>query len=293
MLEWQEELKDAKDFMESLKIDLFIDEVFVFTPKGAVFDLPIGATPVDFAYRVHTEVGHRTVGARVNGRLVPLDFKLRNGDIIEIVTGKKDAPSRDWLRFVRTAGAKVKIRNWFKRQLPTEKEVVEQLPVAKEAPVLPAVAAPRPRGRGKSAIKVSGLENVLVRFSKCCHPIPGEKIIGYVTLGKGVSIHRSDCHNVVGHDLAKDKLVKVSWNLDSEMLFPAEIEIESFDRVGVFKDILNQISETKTNVAAAKVKTKRGNSAFLDLTVDVRDKDHLDRVIAAIKKVSDVYDVKR
>ncbi|MBI5399783.1 bifunctional (p)ppGpp synthetase/guanosine-3',5'-bis(diphosphate) 3'-pyrophosphohydrolase [Candidatus Saganbacteria bacterium] len=292
MLEWQEELKDAKDFMESLKTDLFIDEVFVFTPKGAVFDLPIGATTIDFAYRVHTEVGHRVVGARVNGRLVPLDFKLNNGDIVEVLTGKKDSPSRDWIRFVKTAGARVKIRNWFKKQQPIEKEAVEpQLAEKEAAPLLSA--APRSRVRAKSAVTVSGLENVLVRFSKCCHPIPGEKIVGYVTLGKGVAIHRFDCPNIIGHELPKDKLVKAAWNRQNEVLFSTEIEIESFDRVGVFKDILHQIAEIKTNVSAAKVKTKRGSSAFLNITVDIKDKDHLERVIAAIKKVPDVYEVKR
>jgi guanosine-3',5'-bis(diphosphate) 3'-pyrophosphohydrolase len=293
MLEWQNELKDAKDFMESLKIDLFVDEVFVFSPKGDVFGLPIGATPVDFAYRVHTEVGHRTVGARVNGRIVPLDFKLRNGDIVEVLTGKKDNPSMDWLRFIKTAAARVKIRNWFKKQRGIQKMEAAQAVVAAEVPKIKQWLVPRPRVRAKSAVTVSGLENVLVRFSRCCRPIPGEEIVGFITRGRGIAIHRKDCANMVEQEVPKEKIVKVEWNPASEMLFPVDIGIEAFDRVGVLKDILAQIAEAKTNVSAAKVSTRRGSSAFLRLTVDVKNAEHLDRVISAIRSVSDVYDVHR
>jgi GTP pyrophosphokinase len=293
MLEWQEELKDAKDFMESLKIDLFIDEVFVFTPKGAVFGLPIGSTPIDFAYRVHTEVGHRAVGAKVNGRIVPLDHHLGNGDIVEILTGKKNNPSQDWLRFVKTAGARVKIRNWHKKQRGFEKVEAAKAIVAQEEQKVKPMLVPRPRVKPKAAVTVSGLENVLVRFSRCCRPIPGEEIIGFITRGRGITVHRRDCSNVVGQEVPKERIIKVDWNPKSQMLFPVEIEIEAFDRVGVLKDILAQIAEIKTNVSAAHVSTKRGSSAFLSLTVDVRDTKHLDQVISAIRKVSDVYDIHR
>jgi GTP pyrophosphokinase len=293
MLDWQNELKDAKDFMESLKIDLFVDEVFVFTPKGDVFGLPIGATPVDFAYRVHTEVGHRTVGARVNGRIVPLDFKLRNGDIVEILSSKKDNPSQDWLRFVKTAAARVKIRNWFKKQKGVEKVEAAKAVIATEESKVKPLLVPRPRVKAKSAVTVSGLENVLVKFSRCCRPIPGEEILGFITRGRGITVHRKDCPNIVRQEIPRERIVKVEWNPKSEMLFPVDIEIEAFDRVGVLKDILAQIVETKTNVSAAKVSTRRGSSAFLRLTVDVKDCAHLDRVISAIRRVSDVYDVQR
>jgi GTP pyrophosphokinase len=293
MLEWQSELKDARDFMESLKIDLVVDEVFVFTPKGLVIDLPVGATPVDFAYRVHTEVGHRCMGAKVNGRIVPLDSTLKNGDIVEIITGKKDSPSKDWLGFVRTTGARVKIKNWFKRQKGETKPEAVTPPAVREAVVAEPLLVPRPRVKVKSAIKVAGLENVMVKFSKCCYPIPGEEILGFVTKGKGIGIHRSDCANLIHQEVDPAKLVKVEWNLESGQIFPVEIEVEAFDRVGVFKDILAQISETGTNVSAAKVSTKRGSSAFLRLVVDVRDASHLAQVIQAICKVSDVYEVVR
>ena len=293
MLEWQDELKDAKDFMESLKIDLFVDEVFVFTPKGDVFGLPIGSTPIDFAYRVHTEVGHRAVGVRVNGRIVPLDHELSNGDIIEVLTAKKDNPSQDWLRFVKTAAARVKIRNWFKKQKGIRKVEAARAIVAEEEPKVKPLLVPRPRVKAKSAVTVSGLENVLVRFSRCCRPIPGEDIVGFITRGRGITVHRRDCPNVVGQKIPQERIVKVDWNPKSEMLFPVDIEIEAFDRVGVLKDILAEIAETKTNVSAARVSTKRGSSAFLRLTVDIKDTTHLERVVSAIKGVSDVYGVRR
>ncbi len=292
MLEWQDELKDAKDFMESLKIDLFADEVFVFTPKGDVHGLPMGSTPIDFAYRVHTEVGHRAVGAKVNGRIVPLNFKLRSGDIVEILTGKKDNPSLDWLRFVKTA-ARIKIRNWFKKQRGIERVEAARAVVAEEEEKVKPLMVPRPKVKAKVAVTVSGLENVLVRFSKCCRPIPGEEIVGFITRGRGIAVHRKDCENIVEQEIPQDKLIKVDWNPESEMLFPVEIEVEAFDRVGVLKDILAQIAETKTNVSAAKVSTKRGSSAFLCLTVDIKDTKHLDKVLKAIRTVSDVYEAHR
>ena len=292
MLEWQDELKDARDYMESLKVGLFVDEVFLFTPKGNVIGLPVGSTPIDFAYRVHTEIGHRTVGAKVNGRIVPLDFKLKSGDIVEVLTGKKDSPKQDWLRFVKTAGARVKIRNWLKKQNKFEKEEVKP-EIAEEREKVQPLLAPRPRRRAKTAVKVSGLENVLVRFSKCCSPIPGEKIIGFITKGRGVALHCYDCQNISRQDIPREKMVKVTWNPDIDAYFPIEIEIEAFDRVGVLKDILAEISETGTNVSAVKEAAVRGSTAFIRLTVDVKDVKHLDRVMLAVRKVADVYDVRR
>ncbi|MDD4179215.1 MAG: bifunctional (p)ppGpp synthetase/guanosine-3',5'-bis(diphosphate) 3'-pyrophosphohydrolase [Candidatus Margulisbacteria bacterium] len=292
MLDWQSELKDAKDFIESLKIDLVVDEVFVFTPKGDVFGLPAHATPIDFAYRVHTEVGHRCTGAKVNGRIVPLDSELHNGDIVEIMTGKKDAPSRDWLGFIRTTGARVKLKRWLKEQMGEERGEELSAPAAAKE-IVPPKPAVRSRARAKTSVIVSGLSNILVRFSKCCFPVPGEPIVGYVSQGKGIAIHRVGCHNLEGQKFAPAKAVKVEWNLESGQLFSVGIEVEAYDRVGVFKDILEQVSETGTNVSAARVSTKRGTSAFLRLTVDVRDIDHLEQVLAAIRKVPDVYNVIR
>jgi GTP diphosphokinase / guanosine-3',5'-bis(diphosphate) 3'-diphosphatase len=292
MLDWQSELKDAKDFMENLKTDLVVPEVFVFTPKGDVFALPVNSTPIDFAYRIHTQVGHRCVGAKVNGRIASLDELLHNGDIVEIVTGKKDNPKTDWLSFAKTAGARIRIKKWFKEQRGAE-EVVETPVAAKEEEAVKPMLVPRPKVSAKTSVTVSGLENILTRFSRCCYPIPGDEIVGFVSQGKGIAIHRRDCPTLALLAPAAEKAVRVEWNPSIDQLFPVEVEVEAFDRVGVFKDILTQVSETGTNVSAAKVSTKRGSSAFLKLVVDVRNLEQLSVVAAAIRKVSDVYDVVR
>jgi GTP pyrophosphokinase len=355
MLEWQTELKDAKDFMDGLKIDLFVDEVFVFTPKGDVHQLPLGATPIDFAYHIHTEVGHRCTGSKVNGRIVSLSYRLRNGDIVEVVTGKIDNPSLDWLNFVKTTAARTKIKSWLKKRKRNEsvergrrvleeelkklrlhpKNVLTQENIvfltkeskAKNEDDLYALmgygeisafdcarkirsrlpGAPpyeeqqiklslkgRPRKKKVvQGIKVSELENVLVRFSKCCKPLPGDEIVGYVTKGRGVAIHRKDCLGLLKLKPKKERLVRVEWDLSADIYYPVEIEVEAFDRVGVFKDVLAQISESKTNVSEAEVRTKRGSSAFLKIVVDVKDTEHLNKVLSAVREVSDVYEAGR
>jgi GTP diphosphokinase / guanosine-3',5'-bis(diphosphate) 3'-diphosphatase len=359
ILDWQKDMSNAKDFMESLKIDLFTDEVFVFSPKGAVHALPVSSTPVDFAYTVHTEVGHRCTGARVNSKIVPLDYKLKNGDIVEIITGKTDNPSMGWLNFVKTSAARTKIKSLFKKEkseenlarghssldeelrkfelepsqvliseitpallkefsVPNLDELLIQIGygelspyvVAKKARALwekhhgvapteeeliqPTLApAAKRKGKKNIGVQVAGATNILIKFSKCCRPLPGEEIVGFVTKGKGVTVHKADCPNVVQSSETKGKFVKVEWVPGPEQVFPVEIEIEAFDRVGVIHDVLEKIAETKTNVGAANIKTKRGSVAVLKMIVDVRDSSHLSNVIKMIKSVSDVYNVGR
>jgi len=355
MLETQTELKDARDFMDSLKIDLFVDEVFVFTPKGQVIQLPLSATPVDFAYHVHTEVGHRCTGAKVNGRIVPLDYQLKNGEIIGILTGKADNPSLDWLNFAKTSGARTKIKSWFKKRKREEsivrgrgaledevrklrlhpKEALtlgnidwlvsefkvsnsdelyadigfgeisafdcarrlrDKIPGAvkiEKEEVSPFIQT-RPRKRKIiHGIKVAGMEGILIRTAKCCKPLPGDEIVGFVTKGRGVSIHRKDCSNIQRSKPEFEKMVKVDWDLTADIFYPIEIEVEAFDRVGVLHDILEKISETKTNVASVDIKTKKGSTAYLKIVVDVKNLGQLQNVCQAIRKVADVYDVSR
>jgi len=354
MLDTQTELKDARDFMDSLKIDLFVDEVFVFTPKGQVIQLPLLSTPVDFAYHVHTEVGHRCTGAKVNGRIVPLDYQLKNGEIVEILTGKVDNPSLDWLNFVKTSAARAKIKSWFKKRKrgesiergrealeeelrkmrihPAEalkeenlKELVEQFkaksledlyagigygevsafdcarrlrekfPEAKsEEEEIKKGLPSRPRKRKiVHGIKVTGLEGILVKISRCCRPLPGEEIMGLVTKGRGVAVHRKDCTNLVNAKIDKKRLVKVEWDMSADIYYPVEIEVETFDRVGVLHDVLEKIADKKVNVSSANIKTKRGSIMFLKLVVDVLNLEQLKQAISAIREVADVYDVKR
>ncbi|OGC37049.1 hypothetical protein A3J90_08325 [candidate division WOR-1 bacterium RIFOXYC2_FULL_37_10] len=293
MLETQTELKDAKDFMDSLKINLFIDEIFVFTPRGKVIQLPIDATPVDFAYHVHTEVGHRCTGAKVNGRIVALDCKLKSGDIVEIITGKVDAPSRGWINFVKTSGARAKIKSWLKKFKQEDNLIAEEVKTAKKEKTEIRLSVKRPRKRKiVHGVKVSGLSGIMIKIARCCKPLPGDEIIGFVTQGKGVAIHRKDCSSLLRNKPDIAKLVNVEWDMAADIYYPMEIEIEAFDRVGVLKDILTQIAETKTNVSSASTKTKRGNIAFLRLMVDVKNVDQLQKVINAVRSVSDVYEVR-
>ncbi len=357
ILDWQKDASSARDFMESLKIDLFTDEVFVFTPKGAVHALPVDSTPVDFAYMVHTEVGHRCTGVKVNGKIVPLDYRLKNGDIVEVTTSKTDRPSIDWLNFVKTSAARTKIKSFFKKQKKEEnvergrgmlneeirkmmlepsaviagvetgkfnnefnvsgfEEMLEKIGYGELSPFVVAkrfrslwekkhgvapleeetikpMLTARRKVKRKAGITVAGMTNVLIRFSKCCRPIPGEDIIGFVTKGRGVAVHKADCPNVVKEKEAQKKLVNVEWSGDTEILYPVEIEVEAFDRVGVLHDILEKIAETKTNVSAATVKTKKGSSAILKLVVDVNDLPHLSNVLKQIRSVADVYSASR
>ncbi|HTY12725.1 MAG TPA: bifunctional (p)ppGpp synthetase/guanosine-3',5'-bis(diphosphate) 3'-pyrophosphohydrolase [Candidatus Omnitrophota bacterium] len=355
MLETQTELKDARDFMDSLKIDLFVDEVFVFTPKGQVIQLPLGATPIDFAYHVHTEVGHRCTGAKVNGRIVPLDYPLKNGEIVEILTGKSDNTTLDWLNIVKTSGARAKIKSWFRKRKRDEsiirgrealEEEVKKLrlhpkevltvecidwlvkeskakshddlyadigygeisafdsarkvrdripgaPKVEKEEAQPFVQAKPRKRKIIHGLRIAGMDGILTRISKCCKPLPGDDIIGVVTRGRGVAIHKTDCGTLQRSDPGKERLVKVEWDLTADIFYPVEIEVEAFDRVGVLKDILEKISETKTNVSSADIKTKRGSTMFLKLVIDIKNIEHLQQVCAAIRKVADVYDVSR
>jgi len=355
VLEWQQEMKDAREFMESLKIDLFDDEVFVFTPNGDVIDLPAGATPVDFAYRIHTEVGNKCVGAKVNGKIVPLSYVLKNGDKVEILTSKQSmGPSWDWLSFVKTSSAKSRIRQWFKKERREEnlqrgKELIEkeckrlgfethqlaceeylehvsarmnfmsvedllaavgyggvsaQQVVSKlkeewkkehkgEVLVVPEVVKPRatPKTAG-DAVQVRGTSNVLVRFSRCCNPVPGDPIIGYITRGRGVSVHRIDCPNIKAED-EHHRLIEVTWADGQEAYYPVEIEVSAVDRPGLLSEVATIMAEMKTNIISAKAKTKKNSDALIDLVIEIKDLEELNRITKQISRIRDVVAVRR
>jgi GTP pyrophosphokinase len=348
LIEWQGEMKDSEEFMETLKIGLFVDEVFVFTPKGDVKSLPAGATPVDFAYSIHTTLGHQCSGAKVNNRLVPLDYQLKNGDIVQIVSSKQDAgPSRDWLKFVKTSKAKNRIRQWLREQHREEniqigRDLIERelrkqnyevhenlrlevlLEAAKKlgfsnihdllAAVGDAKVTPnmvigklglekevepepkpelevkrRPR-RMNQGVRVKGVENLLVRFSKCCNPVPGDQIIGFITRGKGVSIHRSDCPNLTGEE--QERIIEVEWDHDVKGTYPVDIEIEGSDRVNLLTDIMNAISEMNLYLNAAKARTKKG-TAFINLTLEISHSEQIQSIFKKVKKVEGVHHIYR
>jgi GTP pyrophosphokinase len=358
LIEWQNDLKDAQEYIENLKDNLFEDDVYVFTPKGDVISLSRGATPVDFAYRIHTEVGHHMKGARVNDRWTVLDTSLHNGDIVEIITSKSSHPSLDWLNFVVTPSARHRIRQWFKRSRREEniargrdllekelgksgleallksepmlrvaqlcnyhsvedllvglgygevtlsqalnrlREVNKSQPENLTCPETAFIAqttarqAPTPSSTSKSPI--AGVEGMLYYIAGCCHPLPGESIIGVVTRGaRGIAIHRQGCHNV--DDVPGERLIPVSWNpVDGRsQTYPVDLLIEVIDRVGVFRDILSRLSDQNINVRNAGVKTSLGKPALISLSIDIRDHQQLEYVIQQIKNMSDVLDIRR
>jgi GTP pyrophosphokinase len=359
LLDWQNDLKDAQEYLESIKDDLFDSEVYVFTPQGDVVSLGRGATPVDFAYRIHTEVGNHCAGARVNGRMVTLDTPLKNGDIVEIMTQKNSHPSLDWLNFVVTNGARNRIRQWYKRSHREEnvargrdmlerelgkngfeallksapmlataercnyhsvedllaalgygeitlnltlnrlREAVKaQQPIAADPEIVlppPIKSLPAPSSNNKSPI--CGVEGLLYHLAGCCTPVPGEAILGVVTRGsRGISIHRQGCLNV--EQVPGDRLVPVTWNVMNEecgrpQTYPVDIQIEVIDRVGVLKDILSRLTDNTINVRNAQVKTFPDQTAIIDLGIDIRDHEQLERTFAQIKKLSDVLNLRR
>jgi GTP pyrophosphokinase len=347
----QESFRDPGEFMENVRIDLFPDEVYVFTPKGDIRALPKGATPVDFAYLIHTEVGQKCVGAKVNGQMVSLPYQLRTGDIVEIVTAKNHTPSKDWLKFVKTIKARSKIRQWIKAQ---EKErsislgremlekafrkeklnfitlsktdpmsaVVESLGVknlddlvanvgyGKVTPLQvlrPFMAKPQAEGsraslleklisrvrkkKPRAGVLVKGVEDILIKFGKCCQPVPGDAIIGYITQGYGVTVHRASCVNALR--TSPERQIEVEWNTESADRYPVKIQILSYDRVGLLADVVSSISKFGANILNASSETKETQMVESFFTISVEDKEHLEKILSAVKKVKHVQDARR
>ena len=358
MMDWLKDMADPREFMDSLKIDLSGGRVFVFTPKGDVVNLPLGATPVDFSYAIHTEVGHRTVGAKVGGKLVPLDYELRTGDTVDILTSKAqgEGPSQDWLQFVQTPRARSKIRQWFtrgrredaldqgkdalqrlmrKQNLPfkrlatqdTLSQVAGELKYAKledlyvalgEGQVSPQSVVARisrlltghteedvtevPLARpvkigGKQdigqGVVVKGLPDVWVRLSRCCTPVPGDEIMGFVTKGQGVSVHRTDCPNVKSLREAPERIIEVTWSEGKPTSFTVAIQVEALDRTRLLSDVATVLSDSHVNILSANSSTGKDRITRLRFTFEMADIAHLSSVLAAVKRVESVYDAYR
>ncbi len=358
LLEWQGDSRDPKEFMESLKIDLFTDEVFVFTPKGDVIDLPKGATPLDFAYAIHSAVGNRCIGAKANGKIVPLDCPLKTGDIVEILT-TRDAgrgPSRDWLKIVRTSQAKNKIRQWFKKERREEniekgRESLEReakrqgytlssliqsawmdsilkkygfasvedlyaalgyggVPVnhvltrlideyrkanKEQFPedIVKETRSGKEESPSDNGIHVKGIDNVMIRFAKCCNPVPGDPVIGYITRGRGVSVHRADCVNLSDGSVDPKRMIEVNWVGEHKASYNTEIQIVARDRPSILADITNAVAEIKLNVTAINARTARNKIIVINMNMDIQDTQQLDKVIKYLKRLQDVVDVFR
>jgi len=355
--DWQAETSDPGEFLDSLRFEIGAKEVYVFTPQGKVIGLPAGATPVDFAYAVHTEVGHRTMGAKVNGRLVPLESVLNSGDSVEVFTSKNPdaAPSQDWLNFVKSTRARNKIRAWFTRErrdeaieqgkdaiaramrkqnLPLQKlmtqdtlaEVASQMRYEDVSALYAAVGEGHistqsvlekvlaslhteaetdeefeftPKGRSRtlknsdSGVLVRGAPDVLVKLAKCCTPVPGDEVVGFVTRGTGVSVHRSDCHNVASLRSEPERMIDVEWAPTSKSLFLVQIQVEALDRSGLLSDVTRVLSENHVNILSAAVSTSSERLALSRFVFEMGDVTHLDRLLNAVRRIDAVYDVYR
>ncbi|MET3682513.1 GTP pyrophosphokinase [Alkalibacillus flavidus] len=360
ILEWQNETNDAEEFMESLKVDFFSDMVYVFTPNGDVIELPSGSVPLDFAYRIHTEVGNKTVGAKVNGKIEPLDYQLQTGDIVEMLTSKHSyGPSEDWIKITQTSQAKNKIKQFFKKQRRdenvergkdiidkelknlelspkevlveeniqnaidklhinsledlyaavgyqgittqqainrlTEKIAKEEKAEDLENSLIEAQQEMETKRQKKTGIgvNVKGMDNLMVRLSKCCTPVPGDPIIGFITKGRGVSVHRTDCPNIKNED--QNRLIDVEWEDVNRQRknYSVDLEISGFDRNGLLNEILQVVNETNTDIVAVSGKSDKNKMATINLTILIQNVDHLKRIVERIKHIRDVFTVQR
>lgn len=361
MLEWQKEIKDTKEFMETLKIDLLVDEVYVFTPKGDVIDLPVESTPIDFAYKIHSHIGNKCVGAKINGRIVALDYKLQNGDIVEIITSTNaNGPSRDWLKIVKSNHTKNKIKQWFKKEKreenilkgrellekevkrhgytasvilkpewletvtknlslhsvedmycsvgygglsanqvilklkeeynrvykPEDKDIIAELEDKLQKPEIK-------RKVSSTGIKVKGIDNIMIRFAHCCNPVPGDDVFGYITKGRGVSIHRKNCPNANEFLKESEKLIEVEWNEVAKVSYNADIEIRAYDRKGLLVEITSMIDDSKININSFYSRTTKDRMAVMNFILEIHDVEQLNKLIRKFKRIEGVVDVFR
>ncbi len=349
MVEWQKDLSDSKQFLDSVKVDLFPDVVYVFTPKGDVKEMMRGATPVDFAYSIHTEIGNQCVGAKVNGKMVPLRYQFKSGDTVEVITNTNHVPSKDWLKFVKTPRARAKLKHVIKTEerrrsheighkliekefhrigtsitavnkLENLRHVLNEYSVKDidELSVLVGYGKVSPRQilkklfpesvekeetkekeespkrvRVPGGVKVRGIDDILVHFSKCCNPVPGDKIIGYITRGRGISIHTPACPNIDELDYDKERLVQVDWDTTEPITYPVRISVSTIDRPGVLASVSASITSSGANISHAEISTTEDKRAILNFVVDVKDLAHLERVIQKVEQVRGVEQVRR
>ncbi len=348
LMEWQKEMADNRQFMDSIKMDLYQDVVYIFTPKGDVKELIKDSTPVDFAFSIHTEVGNRCVGAKVNGKIVPLKYQLSSGDVVEIITSPTHVPSRDWLKFVRTAKAKARIKHWIKieetkRSLDIGRKALEReirrhnlsttetfkseklLAVAREMGFENIEDLLADIGYGKvspqqiinhllpeeslkeglkekvvkkigikpEGIKVNGINDILIHLSKCCNPVPGDNIIGFITRGRGLSIHTVDCPNIDELDYDKERMVDVGWDVKGAGTHPVKISVLTVDKPGLLANVSASITSAEANISHAEIKTTEEKKAVLNFVVEITNTKHLEKVLKNIEKVEGVLQARR
>ena len=352
LVEWKHDIVDARVFLDSVKTDIFQDQVYVFTPRGDIIEMAAGATPIDFAYHVHTEVGNRCRGAKINCNIVPLDYRLKTGERIEILTAKKGGPSRDWLNpslgLVRTARAREKIRNWFKHQERAEAiadgravlerelrrigfdlrdtnfeelakffnyksvddflealghedlsattvsvKLLEAERAKHELPPLELPTVRPPLKPPETKIAFDGVGNLLHNLAHCCNPLPGDEVIGFITRGRGITIHRRDCRNMLNMDLERERIINVDWRKSDQAAYPVLVQIRAFDRAGLLHDISGVVAENGVSMSAANVVTSKYHTALINATLEISSADQLTRILAKIDRVPNVIEARR
>lgn len=354
LLEWQTDAKDSREFMETLKVDFFSDRVYVFTPKGDVKEFVQGATPLDFAYGIHSEIGNRCIGAKVNGKIVPLTYNLQSGDIVEIITSASSkGPSRDWLKIVKTTQAKNRIRNWIRKEYKEEniikgrdmlekeakrrgyelktlfkpqwlKELYKKFTLQTPEDMYAAVGyggittsqilhrlieeyrkehrpedekqpvQPRARKAGEtSGITVVGYDDMVVRFAKCCNPVPGDNVVGYITRGRGVSVHRSDCSNVTSADFESGRMIQVKWTLSEHSSYNVEVQVTADDRSGLMAEVTNKLYQMGVSITSVNARMGKNRTAFMVFGFEITETAQLEAVIKGLKAIDGVQDVFR
>ena len=360
LLEWHRDLRDPREFIETVKMDVFADEVFVFTPRGDVIDLPAGSIPIDFAYRIHTDVGHRCVGAKINGKIVPLEYKLTNGDIVDIITAKQgNGPSRDWLNIVGSSETRNKIRQWFKKEKREENiakgremiereskklgyewrdlvkgdrisEVAKKLNISSEddlfegigyggvtlhgviaklielykkelkSSTTPDVSAmlaelkpKRLKNKVSHGILVKGESGLMVRLARCCNPLPGDVIVGYITRGRGVSVHRADCLNILNNSEEYERMIEVNWDIPGDTLYRVSIEIIGTDRHNLLSDVMMVAADAKINVGSLNARVQKNKTANINMDIDIGNLSQLEHIMNKMRRIQDVYSVHR
>jgi len=297
--DWRTELNDTREFMRSLKMDLYLDEVFVFTPKGKILRLGKGSTPIDFAYAIHSEVGNHCSGARINNKMVPLKTILNNGDIVEIITNLNKHPSDSWLKFVRSANARNKIRNWLKRQ-KSEESRVETLPADKaddntrteQFAIQQTDLHKYQRSRDKNEIIVDGNNNVPIRLAQCCQPIPGDPVVGFISKGKKISVHKRGCPALSKLNIEPDRFISVVWS-DTQHMYPVKILIQAINRKNLLAEVTNEIANLKISINKFEASENKGGYALIKIVIEVKSLDHLNFVIEKLKKIRDVVEVEK
>jgi GTP pyrophosphokinase len=293
-------IQDSREFLRELKMDLYEDEIFVFTPKGKIVKLAKGATPVDFAYAIHSEVGSQCAGAKVNGSIMPLKTELKSGDIVEIITSKKAHPSESWLKFVKSSNARYKIRSWLRKDRESVKKPEPEEAPGRKSEKTAHVSIPDTElfkvrtavKQNKTALSIAGTAGVLIKLSQCCQPIPGDDVVGFITRGRGITVHKKSCPQLARLTTEQERFINIVWE-GSETTYPVKLAIHAIDRANLLRDIADELSTCKTNLMKVEAQVTTGDNAVIKMVLGVKSVAHLREITSRLKKVKSVTSIQK